>query len=141
VCALCNNVHQLYKCRKFREATQQQRVDIVRRHQLCYNCLTSGHTTNSCPSEHRCRQCGKGHYTLIHGHESEARPLLGQPSNSLQRVRQDSPQGLTQENVVATYCSLKAKPQTRVLLTTAQVIVCNNLGQPHKCKALLDSAS
>lgn len=70
-CSVCNRSHQVYKCKRFRDATLQQR--LMANHQLCFNSLSAGHTAVSCPSEQRCRQCGKAYHTLIHRYESETR--------------------------------------------------------------------
>jgi NMD protein affecting ribosome stability and mRNA decay len=112
---------------------------MVNHHQLCFNCLSAEHTAVSCPSGHRCHECGKGHHTLIRQYESEIR--LQQPSISAQAKPHDSSQALTQINSLATYCTVKLRPQSQVLLATAQVVVCDNRGELHKCRALLDSAS
>jgi hypothetical protein len=58
-----------------------------------------------------------------------------------QTKNHDSSPAATQNNSVAAYSSLKVKPQSQILLATAQVVVYDSMGQPHKCKALLDSAS
>jgi len=84
MCPLCKKPHQVPKCKEFREATYQQRLNTIKHNDLCFICLNTGHVANSCPSDHKCRKCGKGHHTLIH--YQEPRSHLDQPSDIQQRI-------------------------------------------------------
>ena len=58
--------HPLYVCRKFKSLSAEKRMNLVRTHQLCFNCLHSGHFTQQCSSNRKCRECRKSHHTLLH---------------------------------------------------------------------------
>lgn len=65
-CTICDVDHMLYMCAQFREKTPQQRKELVRSANLCYNCLSSRHRSTDCSSRQRCKDCGGKHHTLIH---------------------------------------------------------------------------
>jgi len=38
-CVLCRGNHPLYRCKQFRKASSQQRLNLIKQNQLCFNCL------------------------------------------------------------------------------------------------------
>ena len=44
---------------------EDERRDYVRKHKLCFNCLSSKHRACQCRAK-GCRTCGKMHHTLLH---------------------------------------------------------------------------
>ena len=44
---------------------EDERRDYVRKHKLCFNCLSSKHRARQCRVK-GCRTCGKMHHTLLH---------------------------------------------------------------------------
>ena len=56
--------HPLYVCRKFKSVSPQQRMTLVRKHHLCFNCLQSGHFAPQCTSDQKCRECNESHHTV-----------------------------------------------------------------------------
>ena len=54
------------KCDEFREINVKERKETVRKHKLCWNCLSKGHQINDCKSTVKCRECNKRHHTLSH---------------------------------------------------------------------------
>ena len=68
-CVLCRpEKHPLHICSKWIGYTLAQRLDHVRNKNLCSNCLAVGHTTASCKSSYRCRDCQQAHHTTLHQH-------------------------------------------------------------------------
>ena len=66
-CISCSvGKHPLYVCRKFKSMSAEKRMNLVRKHPLCFNFLHSGHFTQQCSSYRRCRECHKPHHTLLH---------------------------------------------------------------------------
>lgn len=61
-CVFCGQRHVSFDCTQF--TTKQARIDIVKRKQLCFNCL-GPHKVSSCKSNHRCRHCKRKHHTSI----------------------------------------------------------------------------
>ncbi len=60
-CPYCNGHHSLFK-----NLNVDKRNNVLSRNNLCYNCLSRGHSLEECSSTHTCRECGKKHYTLLH---------------------------------------------------------------------------
>ncbi|XP_021959562.1 uncharacterized protein LOC110855462 [Folsomia candida] len=66
-CKACDQSgHYLFRCDKFLEWSIPQRVDFVRKGNLCFNCLQGSHRANECPSNKACKTCGAKHHTLLH---------------------------------------------------------------------------
>ena len=58
--------HPLFVCPKWLAFTVAQRLSHVQSKNLCNNCLAVGHSTSSCRSTYRCRDCQQNHHTSIH---------------------------------------------------------------------------
>ncbi|KAL7304554.1 hypothetical protein TKK_0003338 [Trichogramma kaykai] len=62
-CPACSKEnHPLYLCRVFREAHVQYRWDVVKKSNVCRNCLKTHTGECSCP---RCKRCSSFHNTLL----------------------------------------------------------------------------
>lgn len=97
-CSLkCSDVHRLYKCPKFLEFNVQQRVDHLKKTNICFNCLTPGHSVLECRSSSTCRTCRRKHNTLIHNNHQQKRDNQSQDSPANQQGTAESHHGhLTQ---------------------------------------------
>ena len=118
-CILCNQVHRLFKCPLFLKEDPQQRLQIVKTHHHCTNCL-SNHKFSKCQSRFSCRYCNKWHRTLLH-------------------IVQNNATGDT--TAIKTYCAFQSTQQCQVLLPTAIVKIRDSNGNLIPCRAVLDSAS
>ncbi len=65
-CPVCDSNHSIYQCGNFKEWSPEKRHGLARRKHLCFNCLSSNHSIESCPSRHTCRECHQKHHTLLH---------------------------------------------------------------------------
>ena len=68
-CICCNeNSHTLGDCRNFRLLERKQKLDLLLKNGLCFNCLLRGHRTAECQSTVRCSQylCGRKHHNCLH---------------------------------------------------------------------------
>lgn len=65
-CYVCNNPHLLFKCPEFRNKTISDRLEVVKEHNLCYNCLRKGHSSSKCSYRTSCFTCRKKHHTMLH---------------------------------------------------------------------------
>jgi hypothetical protein len=128
-CMFCNKMHPHCTCYELAIASDPQRTEFVKRYRLCYNCL-QGHKVQQCRSS-SCRTCGQKHHTLLH----KGAPQQRHESSNSKNLDEH------QLNETAAYCSLKVKPRTQILLSTALVKVCDSHGTFHTCRALLDSCS
>ncbi|XP_037297668.1 uncharacterized protein LOC119190278 [Manduca sexta] len=64
-CYQCNANHPIYTCQNFIESDLESKLKLIREHNLCENCLRSGHTPNNCRFG-TCKRCNKKHNSLIH---------------------------------------------------------------------------
>ena len=54
------------KCDEFRKINVKERKETVRKHKLCWNCLSKGHRINDCKSTVKRREWNKRHHTILH---------------------------------------------------------------------------
>ena len=67
-CPLCNQFHFIAACPHYLEASTSDKLALVRKHQLCFNCLSCTHQKNECPSRNHCfvSGCSAMHHTSLH---------------------------------------------------------------------------
>lgn len=66
-CDYCGmNKHSIQECRSFTREPMRERWKIVRRLELCYNCLQKGHNRRDCTIKKSCIQCERPHHTILH---------------------------------------------------------------------------
>ena len=53
-CVLCDNKHRFFKCNKYKSLDPADRLNLVKEKNLCFNCLKSGHRTQSRKSPNSC---------------------------------------------------------------------------------------
>ncbi|GFY76702.1 uncharacterized protein TNIN_70181, partial [Trichonephila inaurata madagascariensis] len=65
LCKLCNlSCHRLFKCPKFLKFSVKERVDYVKKQNLCFSCFLK-HSVRNCTSSYICRNCLKKHNVLL----------------------------------------------------------------------------
>ena len=129
-CEVCKESHPTSQCNTFKQWSSEEEYNFVKSKQLCINCLSNKHLIKDC-SSHGCNICGKWHHTLLHRNKDLS---LGHNNTSHTSSR-------SQENVQATYHTLKESSMASVLLATARVKIKNCRGREHICRALLDCGS
>lgn len=158
-CLCCKQTgHPLYNCINFKKLSAQQRFKFTKDNRLCRNCLSKGHSIESCQSEKNCFVCGKRHHTLLHNpdlhhvsqssasssgvsqhHSFECRePLQISNSGSTAVNTQEQPHSVESS---ATTCSAVSDKATETLLATAMVALYNDKGEKIIAHALLDNGS
>ena len=68
-------------------------MNLVREHQLCFNCLQSGHFAPQCASDHKCQKCHKPHHMLLYlkfERDGMAKTVGQDAKKSLRAKRDDS---------------------------------------------------
>ena len=141
-CVLCRGNHPVYRCKQFRKASSQQRLNLIKRNRVCFNCLGNSYRTSQYKVEWRCKFCSRKHNSLL---PCESVPAQKNHRNDRNNERQpqltrngknnNSQSGLT-------VChTTKVRPSSQVLLATAIVYVRDKCGPLVKCRALLDLAS
>ncbi len=76
-CRICEESHSFWKCKKFLDLKPNQRMDSVRKFQVCFNCFADGHKSDSCSSKNSCFEsgCNKKHHTTLHGYFTKRQRL------------------------------------------------------------------
>uniref|UniRef100_A0A023EZK8 Putative reverse transcriptase n=1 Tax=Triatoma infestans TaxID=30076 RepID=A0A023EZK8_TRIIF len=157
-CFLCGKEsHKLFNCETFIQMTIDERRNIVKSNNHCWNCLGLGHLVKECKSSN-CKHCNGKHNTLICGIRSKVPPVEG----SL-KIQRDSSKGTTVHAVV-TKSDFKDKNDTKhvetikgsvndikyaglarvtdcALIATAVVNIYDKQGKAHNCRFILDSGS
>ncbi|KAH8373686.1 hypothetical protein KR200_000575, partial [Drosophila serrata] len=127
-CDLCSmENHPLRRCPRFLKMTVVERSNIIRRKQLCLNCLARGHQQRDCPSAHSCLTCRKRHHTLLHPRNSLASSHSSSHSSSQPNHRSSNPP--------------PSPTDIMPVDPTAIIYVRNKAGESMPCRAILDSAS
>ncbi|UYV63732.1 hypothetical protein LAZ67_2005453 [Cordylochernes scorpioides] len=66
-CILCKSKHHpLYMCNLFCKMPLKEKLNVVKSHKLCFNCLRKGHFSWNCRLNQRCKVCKGKHHTMIH---------------------------------------------------------------------------
>ena len=117
-CILCRpEKHPLHVCSKWASLSLSEKLNHITSKSLCSNCLAGGHSTHSCKSTYRCRDCGQPHHTSIHQQSAET---------------STAPIHTT---------SVKGDQVPDALKTTAQVLLTGPTGKTLQARALLDSGA
>ena len=58
--------HSLARCNAYRNWDLNRKNDLVKAHNLCYNCLQAGHRISACTNKGTCRECKRRHHTTLH---------------------------------------------------------------------------
>ncbi|XP_011879631.1 PREDICTED: uncharacterized protein LOC105568515 [Vollenhovia emeryi] len=69
-CLLCSDNHYIASCPQYVTKSTPQRIELVKRKKLCYNCLGT-HKISACRVTKRCFKCGSKHHTSIHTDKSQ----------------------------------------------------------------------
>ena len=118
-CPLCSGSHHVAKCDSYLNKSIEDRYEIVKSKNLCFNCLYPGHRIGMCKSTVSCKVsgCKSRHHTSLH----RSRPPISNQTNTAQV-----------NNVVKS---------TKVCFQILPVIVNGDNGRSIKTYAMLDSAS
>ena len=65
-CYICHEPHRLWLCDKFKLKPIPGRRGDAKKHNLCFNCLSRGHSIKDCKCKTRCKECQRKHHTLLH---------------------------------------------------------------------------
>lgn len=86
-CAYCKGEHHsLSICRKLKAKSHKEKIDFLRRRDLCFACLKHGHMSNSCKEKASCQECSGPHPTLLHMNIKPKEPLNTNESHEQQTV-------------------------------------------------------
>lgn len=158
LCKLCNSEHRLYKCSKFQKFSVKDRLEWIKKQNLCFCCF-GFHSVRNCNSNIFCRLCKKRHNSLL-CFEREKNVLNSAleksqiESSAIQADASKSPNSQTlnadavpfeiknkEECFMASAKSNASDIGKQVLLPTAVVFIKGKEGNLFPVKVLLDSGS
>ena len=70
-CVYCTGMHDLDKCKKFDELSDEQKVKYANKEKLCRGCLHKGHLRRGCTQRRKCEICKRQHPSPFHNIEVE----------------------------------------------------------------------
>ena len=88
-CVFCKGPHSAHTCNVVTD--HQQRLEIVKRDNLCFNCLAH-HKVSNCTSRFRCRKCQRRHHTSLCNGGKTTKPASSPVTSDTQTVQGDSTQ-------------------------------------------------
>ncbi|XP_074608716.1 uncharacterized protein LOC141863136 [Acropora palmata] len=67
-CPVCSAAHPLVRCHIFAEKPYEERLQVMRKAQLCHNCFKYGHIAVGCLAKKACdvQGCRRKHHPLLH---------------------------------------------------------------------------
>jgi len=131
LCTLCSSNHYIASCPQYNAKSVPQRKEILKKYNLCFNCLGS-HRASACRITKRCLKCGQKHHTTIHQKEA----AKSTPSDSTSTT----PSASADTHVLQVSCRTQLT-NSGVLLATAQVLAISSNGETIKARALIDQGS
>ncbi|XP_044753563.1 uncharacterized protein LOC123312983 [Coccinella septempunctata] len=129
-CSICNNLHEIYRCEKFKNLSLAEREAHINQKQLCRNCL-SHHFKQICHCRSRCQKCNGRHHTMLHREKRNDDTKRPHPSNPTQE-RVNSHLGHAKNNLQESKTSV---------LATALIRATNKNDEKITLRALIDPGS
>lgn len=139
-CVPCGKQHShFYHCDKFKELNPIEKFNIVKASKGCINCLSYSHRSNNCKSDSSCKKCNKRHHTLLHFDNNESTKRSASHNDGSLAGTSSSP---IIANLSTSLCARNNKiPQSKVVLSTAQVYAYSNENNKRLIRCLIDNAS
>ncbi|XP_035222985.1 uncharacterized protein LOC118195771 [Stegodyphus dumicola] len=152
ICKLCNVEHKLFKCPKFQKFSLKDRVEYVKKHNLCFCCF-GNHGVRNCPSNYSCRVCRKKHNSLLCYEREKVSISQNRESCEIASLPDQKSDASSSTEVAKPFinkdneCFMTANVNknfnavNRVLLSTAIVYIEGNEGEIFPARTSLDSGS
>ena len=88
-CAYCSSDHKAIDCAKYKTINASK--DRVVAQHLCFNCLSSGHSSKACKSMQTCHICHFHHHTLLCNQRSSSKSSDSSSSSSNSKGQSSQP--------------------------------------------------
>lgn len=79
-CVVCDNDHQITECPQFKSMDLKERLDVVKKKDLCFGCLRRGHQLRTCYKRKPCRECNRKHFTFLHSNTTDDNKKVEAPT-------------------------------------------------------------
>lgn len=138
-CNVCREEHFTYVCPQINTATISDRIQKLKLNNLCFNCLHPNHSRQSCRNPRRCHICQGNHNTIIHEYfETEK----GKPKDQAKKTETETKENTKVETPkVTAHCAFAGSKDGQVFLSTAVVVVDDQLGNTQFGRVLLDNGA
>ena len=83
-CIACGDEHYIGKCHRFEQKSLEDKVKLIKRFMLCFNCLKPNHSAEQCRNR-GCFKCGGKHHTSIHREKSNVQRSINSESSQIER--------------------------------------------------------
>lgn len=137
-CSICSGKHHTAACSQFSSKTRNQKLALINKHKLCFNCLGL-HRVSNCTSTRRCQKCGNKHHTSTHSDTSQ-NTVAKQNSDESNKTTDKSQKEPPDAHVLFSHSNLPCN-RHQVLLATAKLHVSSSRGNVTKTRALIDPGS
>ncbi|XP_011261119.3 uncharacterized protein LOC105254264 [Camponotus floridanus] len=138
-CKLCKKPHYISRCQQFLNNSSNQRRELVKNSNRCFNCLGIKHSAQECKSKNTCRTCQKMHHSLLHIDSTSSIDTSATQSNALSvNNTVDAPET---SKAVAMSAVCSSAPVSSVLPVTAKVMVRSLDGRVCEARVLIDQGS
>ena len=129
-CNICAQQHFTYTCPTLVSNNNiDEKRELVKNKNLCFNCLRPGHCARNCLSKNTCKHCRRKHHSELHMEQCTPPP----PAPTTSKVEEPKE--------VKTHSNHATSSIPTVLLPTARILVDDKSEIPISCRALLDSGS
>lgn len=128
-CIIRSSKHFVSACPQYTGKTIQQRLSIITKNKLCYNCL-GPHRVPCCKNTKRSHKCGKKHHTNIHQNNVKMTESLKSETATTDNTAKNEIKSKEDETKVLHSTFSRNPPAYRVLLATAQVEIISPKIQP-----------
>ena len=132
-CPMCEEDHFINQCTKYQELKPEQRIQEIRKFQLCSNCLKP-HKSN-CLSSQRCKECNGKHHTTLHlTKETKKAPLHSTTTHTVAVSQTNCLLPILSAQILTKQTSMIA----RILIDTGSQIsfITKNLSNKLKCNTI-----
>lgn len=116
-------------CMAVLSSTHDQKLSVLKAHNMCLNCLGPGHFVRNCQSNSHCQRCQKPHHTLLHVESRSEEPPPPTSATPTSEPR-DPPAPVSSHTAVGS-----------LLLMTCNVLAMSPNGSSMQARALLDGGS
>ncbi|XP_048007652.1 uncharacterized protein LOC125242762 [Leguminivora glycinivorella] len=138
-CVLCRGEHTLCHCEDFTKMSPVERIDYVKKTNLCFNCLLPGHSASRCRLSFTCRICKKRHHTMIHQAQN-TESVKTQAHHSHLTHEEEDPQNNEEVEEVEISCNFTCN-KSKGLLATAMISIKDDEGHVTPLRCLIDPGS